>query len=264
MEGNFMSERRLLSTTTKKIKKVRDKRLQDYQSWFINELKLLERLININTNTKILDVGCGTGWFTLLTRKKGLNCIGYDRNWQLIEYAKEWSRREDIDAKFVEGDITKINFVDEAFDLCFCMSALEHVKDWKSALKELHRVLRPGGLLYVNTTNGFHPISSEVAFPLFPYLPKKLQYKITVMRDGEDAVLSGMAWNHFSPIKLKKFLKEEIGFSNVIDKIDIAKVNDLKGYKKIIAPFLNSIQKHHILRYPLYFLMGSTHIYAYK
>jgi SAM-dependent methyltransferase len=264
MNDVMMFERKPLSTISKYINNHSSKRLQDYQLWFINVLRLLERLINIDKDTKILDAGCGTGWFTQLATKKGLNCIGYDTSWQLIEYAMEWSKRESIDAKFVEGDLTKIDFDDETFDLCVSMSALEHIKDWKAALKEIHRVLRPDGLLYINTTNGFHPKSGEVAFPLFPYLPKNLQHKITVMRDGEDAVISGMAWNHFNPIKLRKFLKEEIGFSNVFDKIDIARVNDLKGYKKIIAPILNSVRKHHILRYPLYFLMGSTNIYAYK
>jgi SAM-dependent methyltransferase len=57
----------------------------------------------------------------------------------------------------VRCDITALDFEDESFDVVVCSHVLEHVRDDRAALKELHRVLRPGGVAYIQV-----PYDSDV------------------------------------------------------------------------------------------------------
>jgi 2-polyprenyl-3-methyl-5-hydroxy-6-metoxy-1,4-benzoquinol methylase len=55
-------------------------------------------------------------------------------------------------------------------DVCLLPELLEHVADWQSCLNEAARVLRPGGLLYLSTTNVLCPRQQEFNLPLYSFL----------------------------------------------------------------------------------------------
>lgn len=88
-----------------------------------------------------LDAGCGTG---LITRHVIANhVVGLDINTWALERAQEYCPN----AKFMCGDINKLPFNEDQFDLVICTHTLEHLEKPSEALQELYRVLRPGGLL---------------------------------------------------------------------------------------------------------------------
>ena len=106
----------------------------------------LERELPTWREKEILDAGCGTGTILKLLGNPTKN-VGVDLAPEVISLC----RRRGLD-NVREADISKLPFADGSFDAVICSSVLYHqwVKNVGEAVRELHRVLRPGGLLLVN------------------------------------------------------------------------------------------------------------------
>lgn len=107
-----------------------------------------------NNAKDILDVGCGTGIFEgillLYEDKSGMNITGIDGSPKCIEVAKS---KQIPNAVFLCGDAESLPFRDNSFDCCLLIEVIEHISDKWSAVKELKRVLKPGGILIITTPN---------------------------------------------------------------------------------------------------------------
>ncbi len=101
--------------------------------------------------SRVLDVGCGPGWYVEAMRDKGATVTG-------IEYGADPLLRADPPIPgLARGDATRLSFADGTFDGVFCSNMLEHVEDTKAVVDELVRVLRPGGWCYLSWTNWYSP-----------------------------------------------------------------------------------------------------------
>lgn len=95
---------------------------------------------------EILDVGCGTGAILQRLGNPERN-VGID----LGDEAVSFCRRRGL-TNVQKGDVCALPFEDASFDALICSSVLYHqwVRDVAGAVREMHRVLRPGGLLLIN------------------------------------------------------------------------------------------------------------------
>jgi SAM-dependent methyltransferase len=107
---------------------------------------ILERELPNWREKQILDAGCGTGAILKHLGNPAKN-VGVDLAPEVISLC----RRRGLD-NVREADISKLPFANGSFDAVICSSVLYHqwVKNVAEAVRELHRVLRPGGLLLVN------------------------------------------------------------------------------------------------------------------
>ena len=107
--------------------------------------------ININPEGTMLDLGCGEGRhiFGLMEKFPDLKCIGLDPHIESLEKAFEGLKfLESISnskTNFLSGSAYSLPFSDDSFDLVVCSEVLEHLHDYKDAIKEINRVLKPGG-----------------------------------------------------------------------------------------------------------------------
>lgn len=102
-----------------------------------------------------LDAGCGTGTLArFLAMCKGCKVLGVDASEQMISSCTPAPNTEFRKIP----DICQTGLPDAAFDGVLCSSTLEYVPNLLAALRELHRVLRPKGLLLVSVPNA-HPIA---------------------------------------------------------------------------------------------------------
>ena len=115
---------------------------------------------------RLLDAGCGTGWFSRVARDRGFDVVSLDIGVELLKKV-----REKCDSKLVAGDACALCFPDATFDVVLATESIEHTLAPTCALGELHRVLRPGEILIVTVPNQLWHFSATIAerFKLRPY-----------------------------------------------------------------------------------------------
>ena len=99
-----------------------------------------------NNPGKILDVGCGIGVFEQLLTD--LNITGLDSSEVFLAEAKQRSNK-----KFAPGDAEDLPFEDHEFGAVFSVATIEFLENYQKALKEMYRVLKPGGLVVILILN---------------------------------------------------------------------------------------------------------------
>jgi ubiquinone/menaquinone biosynthesis C-methylase UbiE len=126
-----------------------------YQNWWSKKMIDL-----VGPNGKILDVGCGTGYFAEKFLSK-YDVMGVDISEEMIRYAQTRMK------KAVQGDAQNMPFPDNTFDVVIARSLLHHLPDPKQGAKEIKRVLKNGGrVIFADTHNSF-----------LSDLPRKIMYK---------------------------------------------------------------------------------------
>src|SRR3984893_18923981 len=108
----------------------------------------IERLADFPVDASVLDVPCGGGLaFRGLRTGQAVRYVAADISPYMLQRARrEAGRRGVQDAiKFVEADVTALQFADASFDLCVTYNGLHCLPDPRAALGELTRVLKPGG-----------------------------------------------------------------------------------------------------------------------
>ena len=105
------------------------------------------RLLEIKKGEKVLDLGCGQGFFSREFYKAGANVSGVDLSYKLIALAKERSPKE---IQFGVSEADKLEFFpDGSFDAVVCISAIQNMKKVAEVLAESFRVLKRGGRLLI-------------------------------------------------------------------------------------------------------------------
>jgi ubiquinone/menaquinone biosynthesis C-methylase UbiE len=94
---------------------------------------------------RILDIGCAAGAEISTLRHLGFRVVGVDFSPQMLSFAK---RRfaNDPDVNLCRADIEHLPFPEKSMDHVVCLGVFEFLPDYGPALREIHRVLRPGGL----------------------------------------------------------------------------------------------------------------------
>ena len=94
---------------------------------------------------RVLDACCGTGDLSVAARKAGGAVTGLDFSERMLERA----RRKSNEISWVLGDVLELPFADESFDAATVGFGIRNVDDLGRGLRELRRVLRPGGRLAI-------------------------------------------------------------------------------------------------------------------
>lgn len=105
---------------------------------------------------KILDLGCGTGWFSVILAKRGAIVEGIDISSEAIQIAKQRAIVNNVSdvVKFRDLSFYDMDFPDEYFDKIIGLSALHHMSDKKLLCNSIHRILKPCGKVVFNEPFG--------------------------------------------------------------------------------------------------------------
>jgi len=122
--------------------------------WVMREESFKRRLIqqaNIQAKMKVLDLGCGTGTLTFMLKRAypSAEVTGLDGDPQVLDIAREKSRGADI--RWDEGLASSLPYSDSVFDRVVTSLVIHHLTtdDKRRAFKEIYRVLKPRGELYI-------------------------------------------------------------------------------------------------------------------
>lgn len=96
---------------------------------------------------KALDLGCGTGNYTLELRRRGFDVIGLDASEGMLKVARSKG------LTCVRGDAHRLPFPDTSFDLVLSVTMFEFIHEPEKVVSEIYRVLKPGGEVVIGTMN---------------------------------------------------------------------------------------------------------------
>ena len=119
-----------------------------------------EWLAGLLAEHKVLEVGCGPGLMVDYLLRSGADYYGVDLSPEMIAMCKGKFGGQDK-ARFAVGDVQHLEFLqDSTFDLALCLGVLEYVPEEPQAVRELVRVLKPGGTLILSAINKWSPFNT--------------------------------------------------------------------------------------------------------
>jgi SAM-dependent methyltransferase len=204
--------------------------------------KAIKRVVSVDKKAKILDLGCGYGFLVAYLRRHGFNCFGCDTDLASLKIARKLLYLNGLRGNFVKRNQKRdLPFKSESFDLVNLNYVLVYVDNWPLLFKEIKRVLKKKGQVYIVTPN--YQCCYDVNYGLFliPWLPKwfnKLYLQIMGRKN----------WQFFSTFnfttkralealfKREGFVFEDIGIKNwqkSIEQRDLT--NRSQAYRVLIS-----------------------------
>lgn len=119
-------------------------RYQEYAAWMPRVMEF-EKF----SGARLLEIGCGMGTDLLQFARGGARCTGIDLTPRSVEITRHRFRLYGADGRFMISDGEHLPFQSESFDVVYSNGVLHHTPDTAGAIREVHRVLRPGGIAKV-------------------------------------------------------------------------------------------------------------------
>lgn len=119
-------------------------------------VKLIVNYLELRQGDAVLDCGCGMGFYLYALSELGqYRLLGYDGDAKSLAFARR--QLAGRGPTLVQGGIEHLALAAGAVDKVICSEVLEHVEDDATALREIYRVLRPGGVLALTVPNAAYP-----------------------------------------------------------------------------------------------------------
>ena len=131
---------------------------------------------------KVLDAGTGPGTLVreLARSLPGLQVYGIDLSEDMIRLARAHARSEQLEERvhFESGDVAHLPYPDQSFDVVVSTISMHHWDELEQPLRELYRVLRPGGRLWIYDFRFVKAQTVEKALALTPFAQTPLEYQL--------------------------------------------------------------------------------------
>ncbi|WP_238339216.1 class I SAM-dependent methyltransferase [Candidatus Manganitrophus noduliformans] len=190
------------------------------------ESEVIFNLAEVKPAERAIDIGCGTGIYTLELARRGSRVVGVDPSMEMIAIAREKFRRAGLPGLFVLGSAEALPFRPSCFDLALAVTSLCFVRSPDQTIEETHRVLKQDGRLVLGELNRFSPwalwrrlkglftdtIYNQAHFWGRRKLERLLQRK--GFRIGATRILL-----HFPPVPSRTFLKGYRLFEVILKKL---------------------------------------------
>jgi len=191
-----------------------------HRTRFSSELEALARRWGAG---KLLNIGCAHGP-DFIPFREGFELYGIDISRKMLEMAQKYAVKYDYLANLAEGDAVHLPYGDNTFDYAISVATYHHIKGENErlhALRELHRVLKPGGEAFITVWNRRQP--------RFWLRGKEIQVP---WRTGEDTLYR--YYYLFSYGEIEKLMKK-VGFQAVKSSLENSYKFPLKYFSRNIC-----------------------------
>jgi ubiquinone/menaquinone biosynthesis C-methylase UbiE len=130
-------------------------RTPENDRFFDEAFDLIKRQLQPNASDKLLEVGCGSCTKTVRLAKRGFNVVATDFSQSILDIGEKNVAQQSLSdhVTFQQEDVLNLSFADSSFDYILCWGVLMHIPDVATAIKELARVTKPGGIIVVSEGN---------------------------------------------------------------------------------------------------------------
>jgi 2-polyprenyl-6-hydroxyphenyl methylase/3-demethylubiquinone-9 3-methyltransferase len=116
--------------------------------------QLIQETFSVDPATlHLLDIGSGGGFLTEEYARLGCRVTGIDLSPRSIAAARTHAQSENLTIEYKIGSAANLEFNNGQFDIVSCCDVLEHITNWQQVIKEISRVIKPGGLFLFDTIN---------------------------------------------------------------------------------------------------------------
>jgi ubiquinone/menaquinone biosynthesis C-methylase UbiE len=153
-----------------------------YQNCFVYSRKRLNGWLDRflperGDDKKMLDVGCGTGYHLARYHERGFDISGVDGSEDMLKQAQLINP----DIEFKQSDVDNLPYPDQSFDYVLCIEVLRYLPDIKPCVREIYRVLKPGGVALITAAplfqaNMYYPVNRIAASVKFNKLTSLKQF----------------------------------------------------------------------------------------
>ncbi|RFA37241.1 bifunctional demethylmenaquinone methyltransferase/2-methoxy-6-polyprenyl-1,4-benzoquinol methylase [Virgibacillus dokdonensis] len=187
---------------------------QRHKTWRKDVMKRMD----VKVGSSALDVCCGTGdWALVMAEEIGAKgeVTGLDFSENMLSIAKQKQRKLELEhVDFIQGNAMQLPFQDNSFDYVTIGFGLRNVQDYMTVLKEMYRVVKPGGkVVCLETSQPTIPIYRQLYRFYFQYIMPLLG-KLIAKSKQEYAWLNESAKDFPNKNRLKQMFIEA-GFTNV-------------------------------------------------
>ena len=121
---------------------------------YLRRVPRLMEYLDLRADDRVLDCGCGMGYLSMVMGElRRPLIVGVDGNAERLR----WAQRESVPAQLAHVDIASLPFPDACFDKVLLSEVLEHLPDDNAGLRELWRVLKPGGVVAISVPHANYP-----------------------------------------------------------------------------------------------------------
>jgi len=175
---------------------------------------------------KVIDIGCGEGFYSIYLAKKGFDVLGIDISEKAIKYAKENAKKENINIRFIAMDIFDLPKLNEKFDFVLEWAIMHHIKfeDRKEYVKIINNILNEKGK-YFSTCFNIQSTMFGGAGKKIRKIPENARALL-----GEEVYFSSLEelnelFNpYFKIIESKLFKKTDGGKTNTLNYLFMEKI----------------------------------------
>jgi ubiquinone/menaquinone biosynthesis C-methylase UbiE len=148
--------------------------------------RVLGDIAPVLSEGKVLDAGTGPGTLAreIARRQPQFQVYGIDLSEDMIRLAREHAKREQLEERvhFAIGDVAHLPYPDHYFDLIVSTISMHHWYELEQPLRDLYRVLRPGGRLWIYDFRFVKVQTVEKALASTPFVETPLEH--TLVRTG--------------------------------------------------------------------------------
>ncbi len=146
----------------------------EYEAWYKTpfgeyadrlEQKAVFGLAGCVEKRLLLDMGCGTGRYSILFSKRGAEVVAVDSSIEMLSFAKEKIKREGLKISLILGVAEKLPFKERCFDLAVSVTSLCFVESPQRSIEEMDRVAKKGGKVVVGALNkwSFYSLGKRIS-----------------------------------------------------------------------------------------------------
>ncbi len=159
---------------------------------FAREIKVLEKMLDEEEAADALDIACGKGRVSKMLNRRRLKTISLDISQEMLDIG--YQRGDIINPQ--KGDGEDLHFDDKSFDVVTCIDALVHFPNYKKAISEAHRVLRPNGVCLCTTSNPYD----------LGFIPRVISKGIRAISNGESSSKGEGIFRYIAPSEMRRSL----------------------------------------------------------